>query len=173
PDTDLARAAAYIITASEGSQLHWDKLRRSPMAFDPATRDRFLAGALIPSAWYLQAQRLRRQYRDRLRHVFESVDILIAATTPCVAPPLTQTTLTIEDATFPLRPHLGFYTQPLSFIGLPVLSVPVSMPGQLPVGIQLVAAPYQEALLFRVAAWLEQQGISRSLTWHSTGMTAG
>jgi Asp-tRNA(Asn)/Glu-tRNA(Gln) amidotransferase A subunit family amidase len=157
PETERARAAAYIITACEGSQLHLDRLRRTPMAFDKATRERFLAGALIPSAWYLQAQRLRRWYRDQVREIFQTVDVLIAPTTPCVAPPLEQTTLEIDGETFPLRPHLGFYTQPLSFIGLPVLSVPVHRPGQLPVGLQLVAAPYQEAKLFRVATWLQQR----------------
>ncbi|MBW4462060.1 MAG: AtzE family amidohydrolase [Nodosilinea sp. WJT8-NPBG4] len=158
PETHRARAAAYIITACEGSQLHLERLRQSPMEFDPATRDRFLAGAMLPAAWYLQAQRLRRWYRDRVRDIFQHVDVLIAPTTPCVAPSLDQTTLEIDGETYPLRPHLGFYTQPLSFIGLPVLSVPIHRPGQLPVGIQLIAAPYQEAKLFRVAAWLEGKG---------------
>lgn len=157
PETHRARAAAYIITACEGSQLHLERLRQSPMEFDPATRDRFLAGAMISAAWYIQAQRLRRWYRDRVREIFQNYDILITPTTPCVAPPLDQITLDIDGETYPLRPHLGFYTQPLSFIGLPVLSVPIHRPGQLPVGIQLIAAPYQEANLFRVAAWLESR----------------
>jgi AtzE family amidohydrolase len=159
PETPRARSAAYILTACEGSQLHLERLRQSPMDFDPATRDRFLAGAMIPAAWYVQAQRLRRWYRDRVRAIFQHYDVLIAPTTPCVAPPLDQTTLEIDGVTYPLRPHLGFYTQPLSFIGLPVISVPIHRPGQLPVGIQLVAAPYHEAQLFRVAAALEQRGI--------------
>ncbi len=154
PETHRARAAAYLITACEGSQLHLERLRQDPMAFDPATRDRFLAGAMLPAAWYVQAQRLRRWYRDRVREIFQHYDVLIAPTTPCVAPPLDQTTLEIDGVSYPLRPHLGFYTQPLSFIGLPVLSVPIHRPGHLPVGIQLIAAPYQEAKLFRVAAGL-------------------
>ncbi|MGB3310634.1 MAG: AtzE family amidohydrolase [Nodosilinea sp.] len=159
PETPRARAAAYLITACEGSQLHLDRLRQSPMEFDPATRDRFLAGAMLPAAWYVQAQRLRRWYRDRVRDIFQNVDVLIAPTTPCVAPPLDQKTLDIDGETYPLRPHLGFYTQPLSFIGLPVISVPIHRPSQLPVGVQLIAAPYQEAKLFRVAAWLEARGV--------------
>ncbi|PZV08895.1 MAG: AtzE family amidohydrolase [Leptolyngbya sp.] len=161
PETHRARAAAYIITACEGSQLHLDRLRQSPMEFDPATRDRFLAGSMVPAAWYVQAQRLRRWYRDRVRDIFQHYDVLITPTTPCVAPPLDQTTLEIDGERYPLRPHLGFYTQPLSFIGLPVLSVPIHRPSQLPVGIQLIAAPYQEAKLFRVAAWLEGKGMVR------------
>ena len=159
PETHRARAAAYLITACEGSQLHLERLRQNPMAFDPATRDRFLAGAMIPATWYVQAQRLRRWYRDRVRDIFHDVDVLIAPTTPCVAPPLDQTTLDIDGTTYPLRPHLGFYTQPLSFIGLPVISIPIHRPGHLPIGIQLIAAPYQEALLFRVAAWLAEKGV--------------
>ncbi|WOD40549.1 AtzE family amidohydrolase [Nodosilinea sp. E11] len=161
PETHRARAAAYIITACEGSQLHLERLRQSPMEFDPATRDRFLAGAMIPAAWYVQAQRLRRWYRDRVREIFQHYDVLIAPTTPCVAPPLDQTTIDIDGDSYPLRPHLGFYTQPLSFIGLPVISVPIHRPGQMPVGIQLIAAPYQEAKLFRVAASLESGRVSR------------
>jgi aspartyl-tRNA(Asn)/glutamyl-tRNA(Gln) amidotransferase subunit A len=57
------------------------------------------------------------------------------------------------------RPHLGLYTQPLSFIGLPVLSVPVQQPDGLPLGVQIIAAPYQEASILRAAALLETQGI--------------
>ena len=172
PETHRARAAAYLITACEGSQLHLDRLRHHPMDFDPATRDRFLAGTMIPAAWYVQAQRLRRWYRDRVRAILQSYDLLLAPTTPCVAPPHDQTTLTIDGDTFPLRPHLGFYTQPLSFIGLPVLSVPIHRPGQLPVGVQLVAAPYQEVKLFQVAAWLEQQSLvgGVAVQWGQDGM---
>lgn len=160
PEAARARAAAYIITACEGSQLHLQRLRTRPLDFDPATRERFLAGALIPNGWYIQAQRFRHWYRQQVRQLFQSVDVLLAPATPCVAPPLDQTTLTINGQILPLRPNLGLYTQPLSFIGLPVLTVPVHRPGQLPVGLQLIAAPYGEASLFRVAAWLEQQGIT-------------
>lgn len=160
PEAARARAAAYLITACEGSQLHLPRLQTRPMDFDPATRDRFLAGALMPQSWYIKAQRFRRWFRDRVRPVFQQVDILIAPTTPCAAPEIEQKTMTIAGATVPIRPHLGIYTQPLSFIGLPVLSVPIHQPGQLPVGVQLIAAPYREAYLFRVAADLEAQGVT-------------
>jgi Asp-tRNA(Asn)/Glu-tRNA(Gln) amidotransferase A subunit family amidase len=62
-----------------------------------------------------------------------------------------------------VRPNLGLYTQPLSFIGLPVLSVPVQapsqQPGSLPLAVQIIAAPYQEALILRAAAYLEHAGV--------------
>jgi Asp-tRNA(Asn)/Glu-tRNA(Gln) amidotransferase A subunit family amidase len=159
PEADRARAAAYLITACEGSQLHLDRLRERPMDFDPATRDRFLAGALMPGAWYVQAQRLRRWFRDRVLEILQTVDILLAPTTPCLAPYLDQDTMTIAGESVLVRPHLGLYTQPLSFIGLPVLSVPVVSPAPLPVGVQIIAAPYQEGRILQVAAALEARGV--------------
>lgn len=162
PESARARAAAYLISACEGSQLHLSRLKNRLQDFDPATRDRFIAGALIPNSWYIQAQRLRRWYRDQVRQVFQTVDLILAPTTPCQAPFIDQTTMDLDGQLVLVRPHLGLYTQPLSFIGLPVLSIPVHLPGKLPVGVQLVARPYNEAALFRVAAALEQAGVTQA-----------
>ncbi|MGI0489532.1 AtzE family amidohydrolase [Pantanalinema rosaneae CENA516] len=159
PEAARARSAAFIITASEGSNLHLDDLRQRPQDFDPATRDRFLAGALIPATWYLQAQRFRSWYRDRVRELFQHVDIILAPAAPCPAPLIGQQTLVLDGKEVLLRPNIGLYTQPLSFIGLPIVAIPVQRPGQLPIGVQIIAAPYHEALVLRVAAYLETQGI--------------
>jgi AtzE family amidohydrolase len=159
PEAHRARAAAFVITACEGANLHLEQLRSRPQDFDPATRDRFLAGALIPSSWYIQAQRFRRWYRDRVREIFQNVDIIIAPTTPCPAPLIGQQTMILDGEEILVRPHLGLYTQPLSFIGLPVLSVPIQQKNGLPLGVQLIAAPYNEALILQVASVLEAKGI--------------
>lgn len=159
PEAHRARAAAFIITACEGSNLHLEDLRRRPQDFDPATRDRFLAGALIPANWYLQAQRFRQWYRDRVRELFAQVDIILAPTVPCVAPLIGQTTWVLDGVEMLVRPNVGLFTQPLSFVGLPIVSVPLHRPGQLPLGVQVIGAPYQEALVLRVAAFLEAQGV--------------
>ncbi|MBD2503998.1 AtzE family amidohydrolase [Anabaena azotica] len=159
PEAHRARAAAFVITASEGANLHLDKLRTRPQDFDPATRDRFLAGALIPSSWYIQAQRFRRWYRDRISEVFQNVDIILAPTTPIPAPLIGQQTMILDGEEILVRPHLGLFTQPLSFIGLPVLSLPIQRPNNLPLGVQLIAAPYNEALILQVAAILEAKGV--------------
>lgn len=58
-----------------------------------------------------------------------------------------------------VSPNLGRFTQPLSFIGLPIVSVPIQRLGDMPLGVQIIAAPYNEALVLRVAAVLESQGI--------------
>ena len=155
PEAHRARAAAFIITAAEGANLHLEKLRSRPQNFDPATRDRFLAGALIPSNWYIQAQRFRKWYRDKVREIFQNVDVIIAPTTPISAPLIGQQTMRLDGEEILVRPYLGQFTQPLSFIGLPVLSIPIRRPNALPLGVQLIAAPYNEAKIIQVAAYLE------------------
>lgn len=159
PEAHRARAAAFLITACEGANLHLVNLRSRLEDFDPATRYRFLAGALIPGAWYVQAQRFRQWFRHQVRQIFQDVDVILAPTTPCSAPEIGQRSMTIAGQEVLVRPHLGLFTQPLSFIGLPVVSVPVQQPGGLPLGVQLIAAPYNEALILRVAAFLESTGV--------------
>ena len=156
PETARARAAAYIITASEGANWHLPRLQTRLEDFDPATRDRFLAGALIPSSWYLQAQRFRRWYRDRLREIFTEVDIILTPTIPCIAPPLGVEKMIIDGQELLIRPNLGRFTQPFSFIGLPALSLPIKRPSQLPLGLQIIAATDREDLILRVARVLEE-----------------
>ena len=159
PDVDKARAAAYVITACEGGTLHLDDLRKRPEDFDPVVVERFLAGALLPIAWYRHAQRFRRIFRDRVREVFSKVDVLLAPATPFPAIKIGQPTINIDGKEILSRPNLGLFTQPLSFIGLPVVSVPVHEPGELPIGVQVIGAPYNEQAILRVARELERAGI--------------
>ncbi len=159
PEAHRARAAAMVITASEGANIHLADLKRRPQDFDPLTRDRFLAGALVPAAAYVQAQRFRAWYRARVAELFAEVDVLLAPTTPCPAPRIGQERVLLDGVEVLVRPNLGVYTQPLSFIGLPVLSVPVVRPGALPLGVQLVGAPFREADVLRVGALLEAKGV--------------
>ncbi|WP_328702986.1 AtzE family amidohydrolase [Arenibaculum pallidiluteum] len=160
PEVERARASAFLITNAEGSALHLDRLRRRAADFDPATRDRFLAGAMIPAAWTVQAQRFRRWFHDRMLELFREVDLILAPATPCAAPAIGQTTMMLDGAEVPVRPNLGLFTQPFSFVGLPVAVVPVRGPGRLPLGVQVVAAPWREDLCLRAAAALEAAGFA-------------
>ncbi|MFM7426298.1 MAG: AtzE family amidohydrolase [Elainella sp.] len=159
PESHRARAAAYIITASEGSNLHLERIRTRAQDFDPATRDRFIAGTMMPNTWYIQAQKFRQWYRDRVRELFQQVDLILAPVTPCATPRIGQQTMWLDGKEVLVRPNLGLYTQPLSFIGLPIASVPIQRPGDLPLGVQIIGAPYQEALVLRAAAHLEKAGL--------------
>ncbi len=160
PEAARARAAAFLITAAEGANLHLANLRRRPGDFDPATRDRLLAGALTPASWVLQAQRFRRWFRDRVLALFPEVDIVLAPATPCVAPRIGQETMMLGGAEVAVRPNLGIFTQPLSFIGLPICAVPIWPAGGLPIGVQVIAAPWREADALRAAYALERANIA-------------
>jgi AtzE family amidohydrolase len=166
PEVARGRAAAFLITMAEGGNLHMPDLRTRPDDFDPMTRDRFLAGALLPAHWLMQAQRVRAAYRAAALKVFDEVDVILTPATPYVAPPIGQETIVVDGETIPVRPNLGIYTQPISCIGLPALVVPIAdpaalgTPGGLPIGVQLVAAPWREDALFRVAAALERAGVA-------------
>ena len=158
-DAARARGCAYLITASEGAALHLDRLRQRPQDFDPDTRERFMAGALIPAAWYVKAQRFRRIFRAQTLKLFDEVDVILAPATPTTAPALGQKVMTIAGVEMPVRANLGIFTQPISFIGLPVVAVPIRRPGDLPIAVQVIARPYNEQAALRVAAWLEKEGI--------------
>ena len=154
------RAAAFLITNGESAAFHGQRLRRRIADFDPDTRSRFLAGALLPAHWVIQAQRVRRWWLDRMMEVFRSVDLILAPATPTVAPPIGAKTLTLGNTDVPLRPNLGALAQPFSCIGLPVATVPVFDPGDLPIGVQIIAPPWREDLCCRAARFLERRGVA-------------
>ncbi|SDB15953.1 AtzE family amidohydrolase [Belnapia rosea] len=157
---EASRAAAFIITASEGGALHLPTLRTRLEEYEPLIQDRLLAGALIPAAWVGHAQRVRAKARDAMRVLMTDWDILIAPATPVPATPIGQELLVLDGVELPLRPSMGLFTQPISGVGLPVVTVPVQrVEGALPIGVQLIGKPWAEALLFRAAAVLEAAGI--------------
>lgn len=163
PEAEAARAAAFLITNAEGATLHLPDLRKRPHDFEPLSRDRFLAGALLPAAWVVQAQRVRRSFAQQVARCFETVDVVLAPATPCVAPPIGTEWIEIAGRRLPARPSLGLLTQPVSCIGLPVVTVPLHgmapATPHLPIGVQVVAAPWREDLALRVAAELEARGV--------------
>ena len=159
PEVARARVAAYLITASEGGIHHLPDLRSQAGKYDPNTRSRFLAGTLVPAAWVNFAQRFRSWYREQMREIFREVDVILAPATPCPATRIGQSTITVNGAEVPTRANIGVFTQPVSFVGLPVVTVPVPSPGKLPIGVQLIGAPYQESKLLRVAWELQAAGV--------------
>jgi aspartyl-tRNA(Asn)/glutamyl-tRNA(Gln) amidotransferase subunit A len=158
PEAARARSAAYLITATEGANLHLDRLRKRANDFDPAVRDRLIAGAMIPSAMVVQAQKFRRWCRTEVLKLFDHVDAILAPATPCTAPRIGQQTFKLGGIEMSVRANLGVYTQPISFIGLPVVSVPVPLQ-PLPIGVQIICAPWREDIALRIAFELEKSGV--------------
>ena len=155
-----ARAAAYMLTQIEGATLHLPQLQQQSMDFDPDTRYRFLAGAMLPASWYVRAQQVRHWAQQKMLQAFATVDVIIAPATPCSAPPIGTKTLTINHEVLPLRPNLGYFTQPISAVGWPSCVVPViNASDQLPIGVQIIAAPWCEEQCLQVAAQLALTGV--------------
>ena len=163
PDAALGRAAAFIITASEGGSLHLDDLRTQSAAFEPLSVDRFIAGALQPADWYLRAQRFRRVYRERVNALFADWDVLITAATPVSAPLIGTEWLDLNGTQQPCRAAMGLLTQPISFAGCPVVTAPLwpEGTGGMPLGVQLIAAPWREDLAFAAAQRLAEAGVAQ------------
>jgi AtzE family amidohydrolase len=158
-DAAAARASAYLITASEGAALHLGRLRERAQDFDPDVRDRLIAGAMIPATWTIQAQKIRRHFQMQVRALFERFDVLLAPATPTRAPKIGQKTFMLDGQELLVRPNIGIYTQPISFIGIPVAAVPVWPDDGLPIGVQVIAPPWREDLALRVAYQLERDGV--------------
>lgn len=159
PEVGRARSAAFLMSAAEGGTLHLPTLRTRAMEYDPAVRDRLIAGAMLPASAYLTAERFRAWFGREAARIFTRHDVLIAPSVGEVAPRIDKPVITVDGQRVPARANLGIFTQPLSFIGLPVLAVPLKRPGKLPLGLQLVGGPGNMAALFGLAEQLEQAGI--------------
>jgi Asp-tRNA(Asn)/Glu-tRNA(Gln) amidotransferase A subunit family amidase len=93
-----------------------------------------------------------------MREVFQHVDVILAPATPCPAIRIGQSAIMVNGVEVASRPNIGVFTQPISFVGLPVVTVPVHFPGKMPIGVQLIGAPYRESSLLRVAWELQNAG---------------
>jgi aspartyl-tRNA(Asn)/glutamyl-tRNA(Gln) amidotransferase subunit A len=164
PEVGRARAAAMVITAAEGADQHQQLLRERPEIVDVRVRDRFLAGLGVGATDYLAAQRFRRWWQAQVLPLLEEVDVLVLPTVACTAPLIDQPTIEIGGVVLPTGAVLGRFTQPLSFIGLPALSVPLAGPEGLPLGVQLAGRPGADGILLAAAAALEAAGVAGAIT---------
>ena len=162
PHAALARAAAFITTAGQGGSLHLEHLRTRMQDCEPLSVDRFIAGALQPAHWIQRAQRFRRTYRDAVNALFARWDVLLAPATPVSAPRLGSEWIDVDGVAHPCRPAMGLLTQPVSYAGCPVVAAPLwpDGTGGMPIGVQLIAAPWREDLCLRAAHVLQEAGVA-------------
>lgn len=159
PQVGRARSAAFLMTAFEGGALHLPNLRRNPLDFDPATRDRLIAGAALPRSVYDEALAFRAWFREQVNAAFLQHDVLIAPSVFGPSPRIDHPVIEIDGKPEAARANLGLYTQPISFLGLPVVAAPLRRPNGLPLGIQLIAAQGNDRRLFALAERMEAMGL--------------
>ncbi len=104
----------------------------------------------------IQSQKFSRWYQQAILRLFDELDAIVAPATPFAAPALGQTTFVLNGTDLPVPANLGLFTQPISFIGLPVVAVPVA--GSMPIGVQIIAPPWREDIALRIARHLEATG---------------
>jgi aspartyl-tRNA(Asn)/glutamyl-tRNA(Gln) amidotransferase subunit A len=165
PGAEQARAAAFILTAAEGGALHHRQLISRYDDYEPLSRDRLVAGSLIPANWVTQAQRVRYRFYLSVQKLFERYDLLLAAATPVAAPKVGTEWLTLNGQQLPARAAIGILTQPISCIGLPVCTVPtwpaIGPDAHLPIGVQLISAHWHEGVAVAAAHQLEASSVAQ------------
>lgn len=115
-------------------------------------------GMLLSATDYIQAQRLRRRFRDEYRRIWREIDFLFTPTTPIAAPRLGQSTVEWDDGVEDLRLAATRFVRHFNMFGWPAISLPCGVdPAGLPLGLQIVGPPFSEARLLRVAAALEDR----------------
>ena len=164
-----APAIQYITLATEASANHARLLRTRGRELGLDVRRRLELGEFITAPQYVRAQQGRRLLMQELAAVFRRVDLLITPTLPVVAPPIGDQTLTIHGVEKRVQPTLTRCTSFVNLTGLPAISLPCGSDADgLPVGLQLIGQPFDEATLLR-GAYAYQQASA----WHTRRPSLG
>lgn len=155
PDMDALTAVGRVILLAEASALYKPYLsRRDDFGSDVlALLDQ---GRLIPATDYVNAQRLRKVLLDDFHRLFGAIDCLFTPTTPIVAPRIGQRQVEIDGEMLDTRIAITRLTRGMNALGFPALSLPCGRsPEGLPIGLQMIARPFEEDILFVLGEALE------------------
>ncbi len=145
-----------LMTTSDAAAFHRDRLRDNPEKFGADVRARMERGAAFTSTEYILARRVQREWRRQLERFFETFDLLLTPATPITAPHIEGL-----DAIEAAR-QLTRCTAPFNLASVPALVLPCGMSAAgLPIGLQIVAAPWREARVLRAGKAFE-----RATSWH-------
>ncbi|MBI1846633.1 MAG: Asp-tRNA(Asn)/Glu-tRNA(Gln) amidotransferase subunit GatA [Candidatus Rokubacteria bacterium] len=163
PHMDDMAGASSAILAPEALAYHAEWLRTRAADYQPDVASRLRMGAFVTGVQYVRAQQLRTVVRDAVDAALARRDVLLAPSTPIAATPVGDTEISIGGVTADVRASLIRFTRPFNFSGHPACSVPCGLTsGGLPIGMQFVGRPFDEATVLRVAdAW------QRATDWHA------
>lgn len=152
PSVSQVAAASYAIVASEALAYHAEWLRTRADDYQPDVRERLKMGVFVSGLHYVRAQQVRALVRAEVDEALATRDVLLAPATPLAATVLGQTEASIGDGTADVRSALIRCTRPFNFSGHPACAVPCGLTAAgLPVGIQLIGRPFDEATVLRAA----------------------
>jgi aspartyl-tRNA(Asn)/glutamyl-tRNA(Gln) amidotransferase subunit A len=158
PDVEDLNRAGLVILLSEAAAVHHvdqsQHHRRGDFGADVlALLDQ---GSLVPAADYINAQRLRKLLLAEFHALFRGIDCLLTPTTPITAPRVGQTEVTLDGATHDTRMLTTRFVRGFNVLGFPALSIPCGLSSEgLPIGLQIIARPFEENLLLMLGEALE------------------
>jgi aspartyl-tRNA(Asn)/glutamyl-tRNA(Gln) amidotransferase subunit A len=159
PDVAALNAVARVILLSEASAVMEPYLEnRGHFGADVlALLDQ---GRLVAATDYVQAQRLRRRFLGEFNRLWKQVDCLFCPTTPNTAPRIGDTTVRLGGRDEDVRLATTRLVRGINALGYPALSIPCGLSGDgIPIGLQIVGQPFEEATVLRIGAALEDGGV--------------
>ncbi|UHS58431.1 amidase [Agrobacterium vaccinii] len=158
PDLPAMAELANAVAMAEAGAVHFDWMRERPEDYGPQIRMRLSQSLAIPGPIYLRALQIRSvMLKEFLATAFAKADVLIAPTMPFLPPLSSEVDVGTSPTMNAVVSAMTSFTRPFSYLGLPVVTVPVSASaGGLPVALQIVARPWREDLAASVALRLEQ-----------------
>jgi len=158
----VATGAAAIV-ASEALAYHAPWMRSRPQDYQPDVRERLRLGAFVNGARYVRAQQIRALVAREVDEALARRDVLLAPATPLVAPVLGERETALGDGPSDVRAALLRCARPFNFSGHPACAAPCGFsPGGLPIGLQIVGRPFDEATVLRVV-----DAYQRMTDWHT------
>jgi aspartyl-tRNA(Asn)/glutamyl-tRNA(Gln) amidotransferase subunit A len=146
PTARYALGASTAMLFAEAAAVHERWLRERPADYGADVLDRLRAGARLSATHYLKGQRARRMMLDEATRLLENVDVLVCPSVPRGALPW-ELTATNDGRDASVR-----FTRLFNILGLPACSVPCGLGADgLPMGMQIVGRPFEDATVFRVA----------------------
>jgi aspartyl-tRNA(Asn)/glutamyl-tRNA(Gln) amidotransferase subunit A len=146
---ETLRAQRYIL-AADAYAIHEERLKSAPEKFDEEVLERLLEGERLKAHRYARAEQRRVGSRAEFEVPLGEADVLLAPTVPIAATLIDQREVNIGDYEESVRSAVTRLTGPANLIGFPSLSVPCGFTTSgLPVGMQLIGGPFDEATLYR------------------------
>jgi aspartyl-tRNA(Asn)/glutamyl-tRNA(Gln) amidotransferase subunit A len=149
-------SATQILLQVEAALYH-ERYRGREHLYGESFRQILLPGRTHSGMQYVRARQLQAELSRCWQRLFQGCDVLVTPTSPVVAPLHGVSQVQINGSARDFRLEVSRFTRPFSLTGLPAIALPSGRtPDGLPTSVQLIAAPFDEVRLLRVAAALEQ-----------------
>ncbi len=154
PDIDALNAVGRVILLAEASALYEPYMsRRADFGDDVlALLDQ---GRLVPATGYVNAQRLRKHLRSEFHALFRTIDCLFTPASATTAPRIGQKQVELNGEMHDTRLATTRLVRGINVLGFPALSIPCGQSEGLPIGLQIIARPWEENLLLSLGEALE------------------